>query len=80
VSIENLTYGLVDDRAPGSLLEQAGPQTLSSGLLALAGLFIGVLVAAALPRVPPVMQRPAVVSGLAGGALILGAEVMLLAG
>jgi hypothetical protein len=79
VGIDNLTYGLVDDRAPGSLLEQAGQQTLSSGLLALAGLLIGVLVAAMLPRMLPLMQRPAVVSGL-GGVLILGVGVMLLAG
>lgn len=81
LSVDNLTYGLVDDHAPGSLLEQAGQQALSSGLLALVGLLIGVMmVGAVLPRVLPVIQRPAVVSGVAGGALILGAGVMLLTG
>jgi putative Mn2+ efflux pump MntP len=80
LSIDNLTYGLTDDHASGSLVQQAGLQTVASGLLALVGLVIGVLVAAALPRMVPAMQRPAVVSGVAGGALILGAGVLLLAG
>jgi hypothetical protein len=80
LSIDNLTYGLVDDHAHRSLLEQAGQQALSSGLLALIGLLIGVLVGVMLPRVLPVMQRPAAISGVAGGALILGAGMMLLLG
>ena len=80
LGIDNLTYGLTDDHASGSLLEQAGQQTLSSGLLALVGLVIGIMVAAMIPRMLPTMQRSAVLSGVAGGALILGAGVMLLVG
>lgn len=76
LSIDNLTYGLIGDHATGSLLEQAGQQALSSGLFALVGLLVGVV----LPRVLPVMQRRAVAGGVAGGALILAAGVMLLAG
>lgn len=80
LSIDNLTYGLTDDHASGSLLEQAGQQALSSGLLALVGLLIGIMVSVMLPRVLPAMQRPAVLGGVAGSALILGAGVMLLTG
>ena len=76
LSVDNLTYGLVGDHAAGSLLEQAGQQALSSGLFALVGLLVGVV----LPRVLPVMQRRTVTSGVAGGALILAAGVMLLTG
>jgi hypothetical protein len=44
------------------------------------GLLIGIMVAAMLPRMLPTIQRPAVVSGIAGGVLILGAGIVLLAG
>jgi hypothetical protein len=76
LSVDNLTYGLVGDHAAGSLLEQAVQQALSSGLFALVGLLVGVV----LPRVLPVMQRRTVASGVAGGALIFAAGVMLLIG
>jgi hypothetical protein len=76
LSIDNLTYGLVGDHAAGSLLEQAGLQAVSSGLLALVGLLVGVV----LPRVLPVLQRRGIASGVAVGSLILAAGVMLLAG
>jgi len=77
LSLDNLTYGLIgDDQASGSLLGQAGEQALASGLLAAVGLLVGVV----LPRVLPVMQRRAVASGVSGGALIIGAGLMLLTG
>ena len=81
LSVDNLTYGLVgDDHAAGSLFEQAGQQAVASGLLALVGLLVSVVVGVVLPRVLSAMQRRAAVSAVAGGALILAAGVMLLAG
>jgi len=75
--IDNLTYGLIgDDNVSGSLFGQAGVQALSSAVLALVGLLVGVV----LPRVLPSMQRRAVANGVSGGALIVGAGLMLLAG
>jgi hypothetical protein len=77
LSIDNLTYGLVGGHhSVGSLLVQAGQQALSSALLALLGLLVGVV----LPRVLPVMQRRAVASGVCGVALVLAAGVLLLTG
>jgi hypothetical protein len=75
--LDNLTFGLIgDDNASGSLFGQAGVQALSSAMLALVGLLVGVV----LPRVLPSMQRRAVANGVSGGALIVGAGLMLLAG
>ncbi len=75
LTIDNLAYGL-GDRSTGSVLAQAGQQALSSGLLAL----IGLIVAVALPRVFPVMNRRAPATRFAGGALILVAGLELLIG
>ncbi len=76
LSLDNLTYGLVGDPTAGWLLGQAGQQALSSALLALVGLLVGVL----LPRVFPVMQRGAGASAVAGAALVLAAAAMSLTG
>jgi hypothetical protein len=76
LTLDNLTYGLVGDHTAGSLLQHGGEQALSSGLLAL----IGLLVAVALPRVLPVMERRATANRVAGGALVLAAGGLVLLG
>ncbi len=76
LTLDNLTYGLVGDRSTGSVLAQAGQQALSSALLA----FVGLMVAVALPRMFPVMNRRAPATRFAGGALILVAGLELLIG
>lgn len=73
LSIDNLTYGLVGDPTAGWLLGHAGQQALSSSLLALVGLLVGV----AFTRVFPVMQRGAAASAAAGVALALAGVVSL---
>jgi hypothetical protein len=65
LTVDNLTYGLAGDHT--ALFQQAGEQALSSALLAV----VGLTVAAALPRVVPVMQARAVAARVAGGALLL---------
>jgi hypothetical protein len=70
---DNLTYGVFGDHAAGSLVQQAGVQTLSSALLALVG-----LLAAAAMR--PVIERGAAPYRVAGGALLLAAGGLVLAG
>jgi hypothetical protein len=73
---DNLTYGLVGRRSASNVLSQAGSQALSSALLAL----IGLLVAVALPRVIPALNRRGNATQFAGGALILAAGLELLVG
>jgi hypothetical protein len=70
---DNLTYGLVGDHAAGSLFQQAGEQALSSALLALVGLL-------AVSAVRPVVERRATPNRVAGGALLLAAAGLVLAG
>jgi hypothetical protein len=69
---DNLTYGLVGDAA-GSLFQQAGEQALSSALLALVGLL-------AVAAVRPVIEHRATPNRVAGGALLLAAAGLVLAG
>lgn len=76
LSLDNLTYGLVGSPTAGWLLGHAAQQALSSALLALVGLLVGV----ALPRVFPVMQRGAAASAVAGAALVLAAGALSLTG
>jgi hypothetical protein len=76
LSLDNLSYGLVGEPSAGWLLGHAGQQALSSSLLALAGLLVGMV----LPRVFPVMQRGAAGSAVAGVALALAAGVASLSG
>jgi hypothetical protein len=70
---DNLTYGLVAEH--GSVAGQAGIQALSSSLLAL----VGLLAAAAL-RPVIVEHRAALPNRVAGGALLLAAAGLVLAG
>jgi hypothetical protein len=77
LTLDNLAYGVVGDRSAGSVLAQAGQQALSSALLALVGLLVGVV----LPRLVPAMGRSRLaVTQFAGAALVLAAGVELLAG
>jgi hypothetical protein len=75
LTLDNITYGLVDQSA-GSVFGQAAQQAASSALLALIGLLVG----AVLPRFVPAMQRRAVATSFAGGALILAAGLELVVG
>jgi hypothetical protein len=70
---DNLTYGLVAEH--GSVVGQATAQTLSSALLA----FVGLLAAAAL-RPVITEHRAALPNRVAGGALLLAAAGLVLAG
>ncbi len=76
LSIDNLSYGLAGEPTAGWLLGHAGQQALSSSLLALVGLLVGMV----LPRVFPLMQRGAAGSAVAGAALALAAGVVSLPG
>jgi hypothetical protein len=76
LTLDNLAYGAVGDHSTGWLLGHAGEQALSSGLLA----FIGLLVAAGLPRVLPVLERRAAAYRLAGAALLVATGGFLLLG
>ncbi len=67
LTLDNFAYGLVGDHSATSLLGHAGEQALVSSLLAL----VGLLVAAGLPRVLPVMQRRAAAYRVAGAALLV---------
>jgi hypothetical protein len=70
---DNLTYGLVGEHAAGSLFQQAGEQALSSALLAVVGLL-------AVVAVRPVIEHRATPNRVAGGALLLAAAGLVLAG
>ena len=69
---DNLTYGLVGDHATGTL-QQAGEQALSSSLLALLGLL-------AVAMLRPVIEHRTAPNRVAGGALLLAAAGLVLAG
>jgi hypothetical protein len=73
--LDNLTYGLADDGGR-SLLAQASEQALSSTLMALTGLAIGV----ALPRMVPALERHVSTYRMAGGALVCAAGALALLG
>jgi hypothetical protein len=76
LTLDNLAYGAVGDHSTGWLLGHAGEQALSSSLLALTGL----LVAAGLPRVVPVLERRTAAYRLAGAALLVATGGFLLLG
>jgi hypothetical protein len=75
LTLDNLAFGLAGDRTTGALFQQAGEQALSSALLALGGLLVGV----ALARVLPAMER-ATASRFAGGALLFATGGLVLLG
>jgi hypothetical protein len=78
LSVDNITYGLVDGvPAHASVWASAGEQALSSALLA----GIGLAISLGLVRAFPAMRnRMALANGIAGGALIAAAGVLLLVG
>jgi hypothetical protein len=77
LTVDNLTYGLTGSHSAASILGQAGEQALSSGLMALVGLLVGVAIPRAFPRVG---RTPVAATQFAGAALIVVAGIELLAG
>jgi hypothetical protein len=81
LSIDNITFGLIDSHWTTNVWGQAGEQALSSALLA----GIGLALSAAVVRTVPALRRwqaqngPGML-GFAGGALIVAAGVELLVG
>jgi hypothetical protein len=76
LTLDNLAYGAVGDHSTSWLLGHAGEQALSSSLFAL----VGLLVAAGLPRVVPVLERRTAAYRLAGAALLVATGGFLLLG
>jgi putative Mn2+ efflux pump MntP len=67
--IDNLGYGLGSRSSGSAMLQHAGVQAVSSGLLALVGLALGVATRRVAPRAA---------TRIAGGGLIAGSAVLLL--
>jgi hypothetical protein len=74
LTVDNLAFGVAGEHG-GTLLGQFAQQTISSALLAFAGILVGV----ALPRAVPAMRRGAATQ-VAGGVLLLGAGALTLIG
>lgn len=75
LTLDNITYGLIDHSWSTSVSVEAVEQLLSSALLAL----IGIGISAAIVRaVPKVHENKILTAGLVGGAAIVAAPVMLL--
>jgi putative Mn2+ efflux pump MntP len=78
LSIDNITFGLVDGvPAHASVWQSAGAQALSSSVQAGIGLAIGMSLAYLFPVV---RRHMALANGIAGGALIAAAGVLLAVG
>jgi hypothetical protein len=78
LSIDNITYGLIDHAWSSSVAVQAIEQVVSSALLALLGLALS---AAVLRALPGAQQRSRVfAAGFAGAALIIAAPLLLAVG
>jgi putative Mn2+ efflux pump MntP len=78
LSIDNVTYGLVDGvPRNASVWQSAGEQALSSAILAGVGLVIGIGVTYAIPAL---RRRMALANGLCGAALIVACGVILMVG
>jgi hypothetical protein len=78
LSVDNITYGLIDHAWSHSVAVQALEQFLATSLLA----FIGLLANAAVMRVFPGMKQRSTtfIAGFAGAALIVAAPVLLAVG
>jgi hypothetical protein len=77
LSIDNITFGVIDHSWTTSTWGQAGEQALSSALLA----SVGILVSLAVVRAIPALQRSRLgMLGFAGAGLIVAAGVELLVG
>jgi putative Mn2+ efflux pump MntP len=74
LSLDNITYGLIDGRWGNSVAVQAVEQGVSSALLAL----IGIAASVALARRVPLLQRHAPL--VAGVGLVLAAPILLAVG
>ena len=77
LSIDNITFGVIDHSWTNSVWGQAGEQALSSTLLALIGIYISVAVVRAIPAI---RRSRSLTYGFAGAGLILAAGVELLIG
>lgn len=78
LSIDNITFGLIDHAWSSSVAVQAIEQVVSSALLALLGLALS---AAVLRALPGAEQRSRVfMAGFAGAALIIAAPLLLAVG
>ncbi|HUA44582.1 MAG TPA: hypothetical protein VMA77_05105 [Solirubrobacteraceae bacterium] len=78
LSIDNITYGLIDHAWSHSVAVQALEQLVSSALLAGVGLLASALV---MRTIPGMKQRStAFTAGFAGAALILAAPILLAVG
>jgi hypothetical protein len=73
LTVDNLTYGLANETS-GSVVGQAATQAVSSASLA----FLGLLVAAFLPRVLPVARASA--ARVAGAGLLVAAGALFVVG
>jgi hypothetical protein len=77
LSVDNITFGLIDGHWTTSVAGQAGEQALSSAMLAGIGLAISIAISR---RIPAVQRNQVLANGIAGGALIVAAGVELLVG
>lgn len=77
LSIDNITYGLIDHAWSHSVAVQAIEQFLATSLLSV----IGLLASAAVMLIPGMKERStAVMAGVAGAALIIAAPILLAVG
>jgi hypothetical protein len=77
LSIDNITFGVIDHSWTTSTWGQAGEQALSSALLALVGIAVSLVVVRAIPALQRSSTR---MLGFAGAGLIVAAGVELLVG
>jgi hypothetical protein len=78
LSVDNITFGLIDHAWSSSVAVQAVEQLLSSGLLALIGLALSAVVLRAIPGAE--QRSRAFTAGFAGAALIIAAPILLAVG
>ena len=75
LTMDNLAYGVASDYS-GSLLGHTAEQALSSGLLAIVGLYVGSM----LPRAVPALQGRTAAVRVAGAALLVATGALFLIG
>jgi uncharacterized membrane protein YhaH (DUF805 family) len=78
LSIDNVTFGLIDHAWSNSVAVQAIEQLISSALLALVGLVASAVVLRAIPGSK--QRSTAFAAGFAGAALIIAAPILLAVG
>jgi hypothetical protein len=77
LTIDNITYGLIDHAWSSSVAVEAIEQLVSSALLALIGLALSAAVVSAVPKL---QQSRVVAAGCSGVALIVAAPLLLAIG